>query len=85
MPNLVPPITTVEHALSYRSYLQKIEPNVRFLMSLYLHPSITPDTIREAIKAGVTGVKSYPAGVSHPLFPLFVNSPFSLLFPLKLL
>lgn len=64
MPNLVPPITTVEHALSYRSYLQKIEPNVKFLMSLYLHPSITPETIREAKKAGITGVKSYPAGVS---------------------
>lgn len=33
-------------------------------MSLYLHPSITPDTIREAKKAGIFGVKSYPAGVT---------------------
>lgn len=33
-------------------------------MSLYLHPSITPDTIREAKKAGIAGVKSYPAGVT---------------------
>jgi dihydroorotase len=33
-------------------------------MSLYLHSSITPDTIREAKKAGIAGVKSYPAGVT---------------------
>lgn len=33
-------------------------------MSLYLHPSITPETIKEAKKAGITGVKSYPAGVT---------------------
>lgn len=73
MPNLVPPVTTVEHALSYRSRLQNIEPNVQFLMSLYLHPSITPETIREAKKAGITGVKSYPAGVGR------LSSMFSLL------
>lgn len=33
-------------------------------MSLYLHESITPEMIREAKKAGITGVKSYPAGVT---------------------
>lgn len=33
-------------------------------MSLYLHSSITPDTIRQAKKAGIYGVKSYPAGVT---------------------
>lgn len=33
-------------------------------MSLYLHPDITPGTIIEAKKAGITGVKSYPAGVT---------------------
>jgi dihydroorotase len=64
MPNLVPPITTIEHCLSYQQSLQALAPNVTFLMSLYLHPSITPDTIREAKKAGITGVKSYPAGVT---------------------
>ena len=79
MPNLVPPITTVQHALSYRSYLRGIEPNVTFLMSLYLHPSITPEIIREAKEAGITGVKSYPAGVriihlSH-LMSHFQHSP----------
>lgn len=64
MPNLVPPITTIPHCLAYRSQLQSLAPNVRFLMSLYLHPSITPVTIADAASAGITGVKSYPAGVT---------------------
>lgn len=64
MPNLVPPIITVAHCLSYQEKLQSLAPNVTFLMSLYLHPSITPDTVREAKRAGIVGVKSYPAGVT---------------------
>jgi dihydroorotase len=50
-------------------------------MSLYLHPSITPSTIKEAKAAGITGVKSYPAGVTtnsasgvvdyEPFYPVF--------------
>ena len=31
---------------------------------MYLHPSITPDVIKKAKHAGVTGVKSYPHGVT---------------------
>jgi len=64
MPNLVPPITTVQHALDYQSQLQALEPNVTFLMSLYLHPDISPETVKEAKKAGITGIKSYPHGVT---------------------
>ncbi len=64
MPNLIPPITTVQQALDYQKRLQRIEPNVTFLMSLYLHPSITPETVREATAAGIRGIKSYPAGVT---------------------
>ncbi|KAF3480615.1 dihydroorotase [Arthroderma uncinatum] len=64
MPNLQPPITTVNQALEYRSKLQEIEPDVHFLMSLYLHDSITPDVIKEAAAAGITGVKVYPQGVT---------------------
>lgn len=33
-------------------------------MTLYLHPSITPDTIKEAAQAKIYGVKAYPAGVT---------------------
>ena len=40
-PNLQPPITTVAQALDYQSRLQKLEPNVRYLMSLYLHISFS--------------------------------------------
>ncbi|KAK2749877.1 hypothetical protein FQN57_005293 [Myotisia sp. PD_48] len=77
MPNLQPPITTVAQALAYKSKLQAIEPNVQYLMSLYLHimffsltflclvyASITPDIITEAAAAGITGVKVYPQGVT---------------------
>ena len=64
MPNLVPPITTVSHALEYKSRLESIEPDVTYLMSLYLHPSITPETVKEAKEAGIAGIKSYPAGVT---------------------
>ena len=64
MPNLVPPITAVSHALDYKSRLQQLAPDVNFLMSLFLHASITPDVIREAKAAGIAGVKSYPAGVT---------------------
>ena len=63
-PNLSPPITTVAAALAYREKLQALEPNVQFLMTLYLHPSITPSVIAEASKAGITGVKLYPTGVT---------------------
>lgn len=33
-------------------------------MSLYLCTAITPEVIREAARAGIRGVKSYPAGVT---------------------
>jgi hypothetical protein len=42
-------------------------------MSLYLHESITPEVIREAKKKGITGVKSYPAGVTTVRIPIPVD------------
>ncbi|KAG4027932.1 hypothetical protein MFRU_026g01130 [Monilinia fructicola] len=81
MPNLVPPITTVSAALAYKERLQAIDPKVKYLMTLYLHESITPETVREAKKAGIVGIKSYPAGVTtnsssgvlsyEPFYPVF--------------
>lgn len=62
-PNLVPPLTKVKDVLDYKTRLEKLAPGVNFLMSLYLHTDITPETIIEAKKAGITGVKSYPAGM----------------------
>ncbi|KAJ3114623.1 hypothetical protein HDU96_001879 [Phlyctochytrium bullatum] len=64
MPNLKPSISTTEQALAYKEKLQKLAPNVTFLMTLYLGPELTPDEIRKAAKAGVAGVKSYPRGVT---------------------
>lgn len=64
MPNLVPPVDSVQKALDYKQQLQRLAPNVSFLMSLYLCEAITPDVVREAKRAGIRGVKSYPAGVT---------------------
>ncbi|EJU06537.1 dihydroorotase [Dacryopinax primogenitus] len=64
MPNTKPPITTTVQAIEYKKQLQKIEPNVEFLMTLYLSPDLTPEEVKKAKAAGVVGVKSYPRGVT---------------------
>jgi len=65
MPNLLPPITTVEAALAYHSSLISLSPSTTFLMSLYLSPNITPAVIAQAAKKGIIhGVKSYPKGLT---------------------
>ncbi|BFZ54509.1 dihydroorotase [Savitreella phatthalungensis] len=81
MPNLVPPVTTVERAVAYRSELQALEPNVTFLMTLYLSAEVTPEAIYKAKEAGISGVKSYPKGATtnsqsgiesyEPFYPTF--------------
>ncbi|KAI4128824.1 MAG: hypothetical protein LQ338_002524 [Usnochroma carphineum] len=65
MPNLQPPITQVSQAISYHEELSRLAPDVKFLMSLYLHPSINADVIAEAARSEIIyGVKLYPAGVT---------------------
>ena len=81
MPNLVPPLTTVDAAIAYRERLQAIDPSINYLVTLFLDEAITPEVIREAKKAGITGVKSYPKGTTtnsaggvisyEPFFPTF--------------
>jgi dihydroorotase len=84
MPNLMPPIDTVEAALNYKAQLQAICPDVTFLMTLYLCDKITPEVVRDAkARGGVVGVKSYPAGVTTnsaagvvdyaPFYPVFAE------------
>lgn len=51
----MPPISSTERALEYQKELQKLAPDVEWLMTLYLGPEITPDEIRKAAKAGVKG------------------------------
>lgn len=60
-PNLVPPITSTKAALDYKAELQRLAPETEWLMTLYLHPDITPEVIREAAKAGIKG-ESKPQG-----------------------
>ena len=43
MPNLQPPITQVSQAIAYHKELSRIAPEVKFLMSLFLHPSFLDD------------------------------------------
>ncbi|KAL8998207.1 MAG: hypothetical protein Q9169_002692 [Polycauliona sp. 2 TL-2023] len=65
MPNLQPPITQVSQAGAYHEALSQIAPKIKFLMTLYLHPTVTPDVIAEAAQSDVVyGVKLYPAGVT---------------------
>ncbi|KAL9015307.1 MAG: hypothetical protein Q9173_000105 [Seirophora scorigena] len=65
MPNLEKPIVSVAQALAYHRELRQLAPNVRFLMSLYLHPDVTTDEIELAARSNIVfGVKLYPAGVT---------------------
>lgn len=64
MPNTVPPISSVDEALAYQRELGTLAPETQWVMTLYLSPSLTPDEIRKAAKAGIRGVKSYPRGVT---------------------
>lgn len=54
-PNLQPPIKTTEEALEYKKLLQSYNPNVEYLMTLYLTPELTKEEIYKAAKAGIVG------------------------------
>ncbi len=85
MPNLKPPVTTVEQALAYREeILQAIPPGMDFkpLMTLYLTNSTTVEEIKKAVESDyVHAVKLYPAGATtnsdagvaniNALYPIF--------------
>lgn len=64
MPNTTPPTVTAEDALRYHALLSALAPEVTFLMTLYLQPSLTVADIRRAREQGVFGVKCYPRGVT---------------------
>jgi dihydroorotase len=69
MPNLKPPVTTVELAHAYRS---RIEANLKSLginsfeplMTLYLTDNTSVDEVRKAKAEGIVGFKLYPAGAT---------------------
>eukprot|EP00835_Amoeboradix_gromovi_P006274 NODE_709_length_4947_cov_0.132838.p2 type:complete len:334 gc:universal NODE_709_length_4947_cov_0.132838:324-1325(+) len=64
MPNLAPPIVTLQQAINYRNELLQIDPTIDYLMSLYLTTEIAENDIVEAKKNNVYGVKWYPKGVT---------------------
>ncbi len=64
MPNLTPPVTTVRRAIGYRDFLASVNPQVEYLMTLYLCVEITPAVVYEAAAAGLVGIKSYPKGLT---------------------
>jgi len=64
MPNLKPPIKTTQQAIEYKRQLQQLDPEIEFLMTLYLNPDMTVDEVKCAAEAGVVGIKSYPRGVT---------------------
>jgi len=43
-------------ALKYKERLERLEPNVKFLMTLYLSPELTVEEVEKAKKAGIVGI-----------------------------
>lgn len=65
MPNTKPPITSISQAVAYHKELSHLAPGVNFMMTLFLHPNLNADLIRDAAQTGIIhGVKLYPAGVT---------------------
>jgi dihydroorotase len=66
MPNLAPPITTVEAAAAYRDrVIGAAGPGFTPLMTCYLTDSTTPDEVARGFGEGVwTAAKLYPAGAT---------------------
>lgn len=68
MPNIKPPITTVEQALAYRQRIIQALPqeNKTFepLMTFYLTDHISLQEIKRAKEAGIVACKLYPAGAT---------------------
>jgi dihydroorotase (EC 3.5.2.3) len=67
MPNLVPPVTNAEQALSYKARIIAARPpgsQFEPLMVLYLTDLTSSKDIRDAHAAGVVACKLYPAGAT---------------------
>jgi dihydroorotase len=68
MPNLRPPVTTVDQALAYRERILRALPaesSWEPLMTLYLTDNTSITQLREAHRSGrILGVKYYPAGAT---------------------
>jgi dihydroorotase len=69
MPNLKPPVTTVDLANAYRARIEASLQSLGLtsftpLMTLYLTDNTSADEVRKAKSEGVVGIKLYPAGAT---------------------
>jgi len=68
MPNLVPPVTSIEAAVAYRRRIESAVPDgIAFtpLMTAYLTDETDPEMLKQGAEEGVfTAVKLYPAGAT---------------------
>lgn len=67
MPNLKPPVTTVDRALAYRDRIQAALPEgsgFEPLMTLYLTDNTPVGEVRRARDGGIAAFKLYPAGAT---------------------
>jgi len=70
MPNLRPPLTTVEQAAAYRQRILDARPTegpgaaFEPLMTLYLTDRTSADDVKRAREQGIVGFKLYPAGAT---------------------
>ena len=69
MPNLKPPVTTVEQATQYQHRIKEAAQQAGYpdfvpLMTLYLTDKTAPSEIDLAVEQGLVGVKLYPAGAT---------------------
>ena len=67
MPNLVPPVTTAELALEYKSRILAARPegsDFEPVMTIYLTDKTSVEDIKAAKQAGVLAAKMYPAGAT---------------------
>lgn len=65
MPNLTPPITSIEQVTEYKRELERLAPKTNFFMTFYLCKQLTPQLVEDAAKIGaIRGIKCYPAGVT---------------------
>lgn len=84
MPNLVPPICTVEQCIDYQQRIHNATTNAQTftpLMTLYLNNTTSCDDISQAQKNGILAAKLYPAGATtnssaavsdiQQLYPIF--------------
>lgn len=64
MPNLKPPIRTLENAMGYKDRILAHEPNFIPLMTIKIDPQTTAEDVIKAKAGGVIAGKLYPDGVT---------------------